>query len=403
MRYHAAALAGEGHAVDLIGYATGHPAVADGGAGVRVRPLSAPPLAGRRGGRARLLFQVLWRSLLQPLELMFALCRGRRPELILVQVPPSLPSLLVVAAVGRLRGSRTVADWHNFGWSLVALDAGAGGSIVRAAAWYERTAARLLDAHLCVSRAMHSVLTRDWRLEPAVVLYDRAAPVFLAARSDESRPWTSRLRHVAGPNDGDRRLLIVTSTSWTPDEDMDLALQAMSALDVRLRESDWPALELVVTGEGGGRRPWEERAAAAGLERVVIRTGWLEAGQYAALLATADLGICLHRSSSGVDLPMKVADMHGAGLPVAAYDYGPCLREVLLPAEEPFLFRTAGELATVLAELAATAAADRGRPASLRASVRAGAGESWVEGWQREARPVLYDPVHIPLGTARER
>ncbi len=72
------------------------------------------------------------------------------------------------------------------------------------------------------------------------------------------------------------------------------------------RQGELPRLLVVVTGKGPQQAWYVQRMRHLDLQRVAFRTAWLEAADYPLLLGAADLGVCLHTSSSGFDLPMKV-------------------------------------------------------------------------------------------------
>lgn len=118
-------------------------------------------------------------------------------------------------------------------------------------------------------------------------------------------------------------LIFVSSTSWTPDENFEILMDAITRSDKQISQfkGEKRNIVLVITGKGPLRKAFEDKLKYLRLRNLKVLTVWLEPEAYPKLLACADLGISLHTSSSGLDLPMKIVDMLGSGLPVCAYSY----------------------------------------------------------------------------------
>ena len=397
MLYHAQALAANGLDVDLVGF-EGTPlpkAVADD-LRIKVRRLNPATLRLRRGvsgstyavaglvDAARLSLR-LWRTLRTL----------RRPDLVLIQNPPAFPTLAVAWFSLRRSGVRFVIDWHNLGYTLLSLRLGQWHPAVRLARWFERRDARRVEANLCVSRGLAAFLESRFGVQQARVLYDRPASAFVPMdRADRERLRQALFTRLGVH--GGMVAFIVCPTSWTEDEDFDLVIGAVPRLEERIRGWEaavvgrrFPDLVILVTGDGARRAEFERRFAGLPARRVHLRARWLEPEDYPRVVGSADLGLCLHRSSSGLDIPMKVADLFGAGVPVCALDYGVCLAERVRHGDNGLLFSTARQLSDVLFDLFQTFPRDQ----SLLDRLRSGAGKSarptWEEGWAREAKPVL--------------
>jgi beta-1,4-mannosyltransferase len=81
--------------------------------------------------------------------------------------------------------------------------------------------------------------------------------------------------------------------------------------------------------------------------------------------------------------------MFGAGLPVCALDYGPCIREQVRHGENGLLFVDSAELARQIYELFEGFPLDTLLLERLRRNVLARTSESWFDGWKREAEPLF--------------
>lgn len=332
MQYHAASVAKHGGQVQLIGYCDSapHPDISLNPM-ISLIPLQSPPRSWQTSNK--LLFPFF-----APLKVLFQICslwivlgyRVKPAKWMLVQNPPSIPTLALARIICFLRHTRLVIDWHNFGYSVLALKLGSSHPMVRASRWYEHTLSQGANAHLSVTNAMARVLRNNFSLQaPIIPLHDRPANHFLpidrrdrAARLGTVLPIVEALAPVLA---GKTRL-IVSSTSWTPDEDFSILLEALCIYSEKALTThpQLPEILAIITGKGPQKAEYQskiEKLEREGkLEMTRVRTAWLSVQDYATLLACADLGVSLHTSSSGVDLPMKVVDMFGAGLPVVGWD-----------------------------------------------------------------------------------
>ncbi|PLB49985.1 putative beta-1,4-mannosyltransferase [Aspergillus steynii IBT 23096] len=393
MQYHALSIARGGGRVEIIGYQESelHPDIASDS---RISIVDLPPHPSFLQTSNKLLFLAFGplKVLFQVVCLWWALCYRTKPsKWLLVQNPPSIPSLAIASASCFLRNTDLIIDWHNFGYSILALKLGPNHPLVQFSKWYEKTFCRYATAHLCVTKAMASVLKTEFMLKaPILSLHDRPArhlqPIEDANAREEfllSLPEASSMQSLIKSKE---LRVLVSSTSWTPDEDFSLLIDALCRYSELATTSkpNLPTVLAIITGKGPQKEHYlkqiSELEKAGKLQKVTIRTAWLSTSGYASLLASASLGVSLHTSSSGVDLPMKVVDMFGAGLPVVGWNRFEAWPELVTEGVNGRGFGSADELTDQLVDLF-------GEPGKLEI-LRAGARKESTRRWEDEWDPV---------------
>lgn len=368
------------------------------------------------------------------------------PQLVMCQTPPAVPFVVLVKVVrcvvllfavwplrfavvplvnqffvtnneqsatlariaSSIRSPQVIVDWHNFGFTLLQVDH-RPHVIVAIYKFFERYFC-CGDVNLTVSRAMQRALTTkngNQRIGPFMlstpvhVLYD-TAPAFFSHVSRQKAIQQLRLGTTNSvitnvpswficPNSelSKKGFLIVSSTSWGSDDDYGMVVGALKRLDQHLSADASTLLKnvwLVVTGKGPTRQRFEDAVAAAQLSpAVTVSTVYFQSFlDYSTMLGAGDIGLSVHFSSSGLDLPMKCVDMLGAGLPVAAIAYESI--EELVTEKSGWLFRD--ELA--LFDLLLSCLTESGQESVRKKAVYvAEHRELWEESWDRVVKPLL--------------
>ncbi|XP_046859989.1 chitobiosyldiphosphodolichol beta-mannosyltransferase-like [Xenia sp. Carnegie-2017] len=311
------------------------------------------------------------------------------------------------------RQSKLIIDWHNYGYSILALTAGSGHPLVRFSQLYEHFVGQFASQNICVTEAMRNDLQKRWGI-CATTLYDRPPQRFRSISLSERHQMFTKLsksyecfKSVEGklisstrfttqednkvmllPN---RPALLISSTSWTEDEDFGLLLDALKQYDLIAKEqqsSNLPKLVCAITGKGPMKDHYKCIIMQTTFDYVEICTPWLEAEDYPILVGCADLGICLHTSSSGLDLPMKVVDMFGCGVPVCAVGFS-CLNELVKHGENGLVFDNAEQLTKQLQELLNGFPTAHGLLEKFQENVKEFQKKRWHSCWKQ----LFHDPV----------
>lgn len=392
MQYHALSLSKLGFTVQLIGYKGSEPqrALLED---TNIKYQTIPDVPDSLKDQPNFLFPVFGPlKVLHQLFFLFIILGYAidPPAYILVQNPPSIPSLFVVQIISTIRKSRLVIDWHNLGYTVLGLKLGESHPLVGVSRLYERVLGRTAHAHFTVTEAMKAFLVKHFHLKGVVnVLYDRPPAQFQCLTQSQR---ASFLRSYIETQDFDasKDKLVVSSTSWTEDEDFSILLDALKNYDADQTQSSAkkPRILVIITGKGPMRAHYQKQIDALQMHHVKIKLAWLSAEDYPMLLGCADLGVSLHTSSSGLDLPMKIVDMFGCGLPVLAVQFD-ALHELVINGLNGRTFNDADDLSQCLLGLFANGQDGQDHLDQLKQGALKEGSKRWNETWTRAAGAIF--------------
>lgn len=403
MQYHALSLADTGKvSVELIGFSGSKPLSAvTNHADIRIRHIAA--LRFPSSWKVPFVVYAAMKVIVESTQLFFVLIfTSYRPECVLLQCPPAVPSLGVCGLVCLFSGSKLVVDYHN----ITHMHLGSkvkSELLVSLVRIYESWLSRLfVYSALCVSKAMKQYLESEFGLGSSTVhvLYDRAGPQFTGRTSASIKhDLEDRLmaQEIIKKRFSVYDFVIASSTSWTPDEDFDMLLEAL--VDLSAKTVGKQSL-LFITGKGEMKDSFVKKFDSKNFNNLHLVTAWVSSSDYPLVLGAADVGVCLHTSTSGLDLPMKVVDMLGSECPVLALKF-PALQE-LLGTEGGSVFSSAKELSAGLLELLVGAQGKEKRDRFSRFGAKFRQSSNWKSEWMSCAWNPVFDKL-IPKRSRQSR
>ena len=320
--------------------------------------------------------KIIW-LFFQLFKLLFTLPRF---DTVLCQNPPTIPTIPFCWFLYLIKGKKFVIDWHNYGWSIMKVNKTKLYKVLQPIEFF---VGRLSHANFAVTKALQNDLLKH--NIKSVVLYDKPSSLF------KPSPKESRKKFAEMFGMDESSTWIISSTSWTPDEAIDMILDASDILDPAIKEkrdkgeNTNTTITFILTGKGPNKRAFEADVKGRNYLNIDFKFGFLTYEDYAELLGACDAGLSLHYSSSGFDLPMKGLDMIGAGLPLLSIKYN-CIDELVNEKVNGLLFEDGKSLADVIQHCFVDKDINI---EELRKGAISSGEEKWDGIWNRVAKDVL--------------
>ena len=341
-----------------------------------------------------------FKIIFQIFSMFFILIRIPKFEFLILQNPPGIPSMFICWIVCKLRSAKFIIDWHNYGYTILKVN-NRPNFIVKIAEKYEKFFGKKSHMNFCVSQAEKRDLKKNFGID-AICLPDKPLlGLFKFLTSEQAPELYKKYKELNTLLDKNRPILMISSTSWTPDEDFNMLLNSfIKTEEIIKNDNNFDNIKKVlflITGKGPMKENFMKKVNESNLKIFNVKSIWLDSDDYPKLLALCDLGICLHYSSSGIDLPMKVVDMFSACLPAAAVYY-PTIEELVKNEENGFTFRNEKELSKILKNVIYEISKN-GKWEKLekfRKKLKKDLNEeNWVAQWKNRVKKALIDKKFI--------
>lgn len=159
MQYHAKSFIEKGYSVDIVGYVETKP-LPEIIEHTSIKQLNIFPELNLLKP-VKFVFKTIW----QALSLLIALLSITKPNIILCQNPPSIPTLGICYLYSLMVRCKFIIDWHNYGHTIMTLSASPRDPIVRLAKKIEIFFGKRSHENLCVTEAMREDLLEQYGIK----------------------------------------------------------------------------------------------------------------------------------------------------------------------------------------------------------------------------------------------